>query len=51
MTVMRYLTLARRRSPPGEPGFWSQPLVILLASIAGISLLANIGLIVLYILK
>jgi serine/threonine-protein kinase len=35
--------------PPANP--WSQPMVIILAAVAGVSLLANLGLIVLYLLK
>ena len=36
---------------PKGPSIWSQPMVLPLAIVAGISLLANIGLVVLYILK
>jgi serine/threonine-protein kinase len=36
---------------PSAPTAWSQPLVMTLAIVAGISLLMNVGLVVLYILK
>ncbi len=36
---------------PPPPSIWSDPLVVILASIAGISVLLNIGLLVLYFLK